>query len=576
MNARTLEVYVSKIGTAGTWTKVENTTLITDQSGTTIQLKAPEDAQFVKIHSAWDERNGDNESVDNSSVTGKPDDLIEVWSTVNGQATSYSYDGLGNRLSTTTNTAGTTSATYYPNTSAVKTNGIWEYNYDPNGNLIARGTEGSWDDNAKSYTWSATSGELWNYAYDLKNRLVEVKHSTAGSGGLRLVADYSYDMRDLRVVTTKPEGTTYYQYDNTGDLIWKSEAGNSTKYIQALGETWAEVRSTASGSATYYHHTDHEGSTELITDANGKVVWSGSYEAFGKLSRSNGGLEFDASYTGKQVDPDTGLYYFNARWYDPNLGRFITEDPARDGDNWFDYCGDDPLSRFDPTGLDGIDFKGAFSFIGSLFTNAVSGDLHSGMENPILTGISQGMGDTAQQLRSGVDKAADVAGYLGAPGALFDAFVKGEEGNYKGAALSLATVPLAALPGGKAEATGATKGLGKLLAKEAEESSAKAAENVATQTTKTSGAYFLKFEDGFMYAGKGPLSRMNESIRRIEGQGYKLLEGGAEHFPTATAKEGFIKEYQLMKETGQLPRNIDPNSMLLNKIWSPGKKLLGE
>ena len=352
VSARTLEVYVSKIGTAGTWTKVENTTLITDQSGTTIQLKAPEDAQFVKIHSAWDERNSDNESVDNSSVTGKPDDLIEVWSTVNGQATSYSYDGLGNRLSTTTNTAGTTSATYYPNTNTVKTNGIWEYNYDPNGNLISRGTEGSWDDSAKSYTWSATSGELWNYAYDLKNRLVEVKHSTAGSGGLRLVADYSYDMRDLRVVTTKPEGTTYYQYDTSGDLIWKSEAGNSTKYIQALGETWAEVRSTASGSATYYHHTDHEGSTELITDANGKVVWSGSYEAFGKLSRSNGGLEFDASYTGKQVDPDTGLYYFNARWYDPNLGRFITEDPVRDDTNWYVYCSNNPLNRTDPTGLE--------------------------------------------------------------------------------------------------------------------------------------------------------------------------------------------------------------------------------
>ena len=105
---------------------------------------------------------------------------------------------------------------------------------------------------------------------------------------------------------------------------------------------------------------------------------------------------------------------------------------------------------------------------------------------------------------------------------------------------------------------------------------AKAAGNVGTQTAKTSGAYFLKFEDGFMYAGKGPLSRMNESIRRIEGQGYKLLEGGAEHFPTATAREGFIKEFQLMKETGQLPRNIDPNSLLLNKIWSPGKKLLGE
>ena len=60
---------------------------------------------------------------------------------------------------------------------------------------------------------------------------------------------------------------------------------------------------------------------------------------------SNGTIRFDASYTGKEFDTDTGLYYFNARWYDPTLGRFITEDPARDGGNWFAYVGNNPMSR---------------------------------------------------------------------------------------------------------------------------------------------------------------------------------------------------------------------------------------
>ena len=55
---------------------------------------------------------------------------------------------------------------------------------------------------------------------------------------------------------------------------------------------------------------------------------------------------------GKEFDTDTGLYYFNARWYDPTLGRFITEDPARDGGNWFAYVGNNPMSRVDPTGLE--------------------------------------------------------------------------------------------------------------------------------------------------------------------------------------------------------------------------------
>jgi len=44
-------------------------------------------------------------------------------------------------------------------------------------------------------------------------------------------------------------------------------------------------------------------------------------------------------------------YYFNARWYDPELGRFITEDPARDGDNWYGYCNENPLRFVDPSGL---------------------------------------------------------------------------------------------------------------------------------------------------------------------------------------------------------------------------------
>jgi RHS repeat-associated protein len=70
----------------------------------------------------------------------------------------------------------------------------------------------------------------------------------------------------------------------------------------------------------------------------------------------NGTVSFKASFTGKQVDSDTGLYYFNARWYDSELGRFVTEDPARDGSNWYEYCRDNPLKYTDPTGrITGID-----------------------------------------------------------------------------------------------------------------------------------------------------------------------------------------------------------------------------
>jgi RHS repeat-associated protein len=57
------------------------------------------------------------------------------------------------------------------------------------------------------------------------------------------------------------------------------------------------------------------------------------------------------SYTSKTLDEDTGLYYFNARWYDPQIGRFLTEDPIKDGNNWYAYAGNNPIMNIDPTGL---------------------------------------------------------------------------------------------------------------------------------------------------------------------------------------------------------------------------------
>jgi len=100
-------------------------------------------------------------------------------------------------------------------------------------------------------------------------------------------------------------------------------------------------------------YNDHLGSRRAVTDASGTVQAKLEYSVWGVPSVTNyGGYEGsgDVSYTGKERD-QTGLYYFNARYYDASLGRFITEDPARNGMNWFVYCNNNPLSRTDPTEL---------------------------------------------------------------------------------------------------------------------------------------------------------------------------------------------------------------------------------
>ncbi len=81
------------------------------------------------------------------------------------------------------------------------------------------------------------------------------------------------------------------------------------------------------------------------------MLWSNEYETFGGLSSSFNTFKHANKYTGKDFDEDTGLYYFNARWYDPELGRFISEDPIKDGVSWYVYCGNNPLVFVDPTGL---------------------------------------------------------------------------------------------------------------------------------------------------------------------------------------------------------------------------------
>ncbi|MBN2657732.1 MAG: RHS repeat-associated core domain-containing protein [Spirochaetales bacterium] len=144
----------------------------------------------------------------------------------------------------------------------------------------------------------------------------------------------------------------------------------------------------------YFYLTDHPrlhgragsllptrlGSTVLMTDVEGNILWQNDFTPFGEETGASGFVERDGFYTGKKIDSHTGLYYFNARWYDPQLGRFITEDPVKDGLNWFSYVANNPLRYTDPTGLMAIrsyqDYQYVMQGWGNEVTFGASGLLH--------------------------------------------------------------------------------------------------------------------------------------------------------------------------------------------------------
>ena len=93
------------------------------------------------------------------------------------------------------------------------------------------------------------------------------------------------------------------------------------------------------------------GSIRAITDSAGEVVARFEYEPFGLLTMSTGPMAAGAHrFTGKPEDEATELYYFGARYYDPEVGRFTSRDPAKDGLNWHTYCANNPLNRVDSNG----------------------------------------------------------------------------------------------------------------------------------------------------------------------------------------------------------------------------------
>ena len=249
--------------------------------------------------------------------------------TVGGTRYEYSYDTAGNIQS---KKVGSTTTNYTYGNSAWR-DLLTAYN---GGSITYSGGNPTKYYDGSTFTW--TQGR---------------RLATAKVGSTNI--SYAYDMAGVR--SSKTVGSTTYKFTTLSGLVTRQTGGGKT--IDFVYDENNQPLAMKYNNTLYYYVLNAQGDVVRIVDSSRNTVASYTYDPWGKIISSSGTLADinPLRYRGYYYDSETGFYYLQSRYYDPEIGRFINADSYASTDatgllstNMFAYCENDPVNKSDPTG----------------------------------------------------------------------------------------------------------------------------------------------------------------------------------------------------------------------------------
>ena len=236
------------------------------------------------------------------------------------------------------------------------------YKYDSNGNIICE-QDGSFEGNGEEVSYHKITQESEGvYSTDYGWGLFKENDSNGGAKGTRYRRTYAWNEKNQLISSIDANYNTAYVYGQDGQRSNKYTQNSETLYFNKmwtlhtdsgnnvyggqnakniyLGETRIVTKLNSGENPTYqeeyykqyYYHSDHLGSASLISDYKGDEYQRIEYTPYGETwveKTQNQGLEFlPYKFTAKELDEETGLYYYGARYLDPKYSRWISTDPA--------------------------------------------------------------------------------------------------------------------------------------------------------------------------------------------------------------------------------------------------------